>query len=482
MRRGLFIVVAIACSAIAAPSASAALQGPVYPVPGGLATGHGGNTCHALSDNDGAGGKNNGGEGLGQTWVYGGDTDTTPAAGCPADLANPTPTNFDTTRFDNLYWGASVPPALALDGDIDDVPDPETDAEVMTLVPNDDAGPNLSNFAGGVVAWTGVTNMNWCNPGACAFQNSPVNTRLILTIRDQAGNPVALTDASTISGITNPGEVGAVVEIDGTTVQRFSANWLFEAERPATAPGPPGFQPALDMFNSLNHPNPPTSASGFNTQMSFGGGFWYEGKDPTSSFTFPAPQNGVPVTFTSTSSDPDGTIASQAWDLDNDGLFDDGTDPTATQTYGPGTHTVRLQVTDDDGETAVSQQTFTINQPQPPPDTTAPTATLTLTKAKLLRILAKGLKGKLNVNEAARTVLKVTLPRALAKRLKLRGAIGSVTVVHPAAGNRSFTIKIKPKAKRKLKKQKSVKFIVAGPVVDTAGNRRPVKKSLTARK
>ena len=63
-----------------------------------------------------------------------------------------------------------------------------------------------------------------------------------------------------------------------------------------------------------------------------------------------------------------------------------------------------------------------------------------------------------------------------------RGAIGSVTVVHTAAGSKAFTIKIKPKAKRKLKRQRSVKFIVAGTAADTAGNKKPVKKSLTARK
>ena len=56
------------------------------------------------------------------------------------------------------------------------------------------------------------------------------------------------------------------------------------------------------------------------------------------------------VTFTSTSADPDGTIAAYAWDLDNDGTFDDGVGPTAQRSFPNGsTYTVRLRVTDGNG-------------------------------------------------------------------------------------------------------------------------------------
>jgi glucose/arabinose dehydrogenase/PKD repeat protein len=47
------------------------------------------------------------------------------------------------------------------------------------------------------------------------------------------------------------------------------------------------------------------------------------------------------------SNDPDpGETLSYAWDLDNDGRFDDSTEPSPTRTYGVGTHTARLRVTD----------------------------------------------------------------------------------------------------------------------------------------
>ena len=49
---------------------------------------------------------------------------------------------------------------------------------------------------------------------------------------------------------------------------------------------------------------------------------------PQASFTSspPNPVVGAPVTFRSTSRDPDGRVVSHAWDLDNDGAFDDGSD------------------------------------------------------------------------------------------------------------------------------------------------------------
>ena len=65
-------------------------------------------------------------------------------------------------------------------------------------------------------------------------------------------------------------------------------------------------------------------------------------------------------TFTSTSTDPDGTIVSTEWDLDDDGTFTDATGATASRAYGNGTHHVRVRVTDNDGNFAVRERTFTI--------------------------------------------------------------------------------------------------------------------------
>ena len=63
------------------------------------------------------------------------------------------------------------------------------------------------------------------------------------------------------------------------------------------------------------------------------------------------------------SSDSDGSIVSYAWDLDNDGQYDDATGATATfwatDLDGPSSQTVGLQVTDNDD--ATDEQGVTIS-------------------------------------------------------------------------------------------------------------------------
>ncbi|HVJ61139.1 MAG TPA: collagenase, partial [Tahibacter sp.] len=77
---------------------------------------------------------------------------------------------------------------------------------------------------------------------------------------------------------------------------------------------------------------------------------------PTANFGFAA--NGLAVTFTDTSSDSDGTIASRQWN------FGDGSTSTATnpaKTYAAaGTYTVTLTVTDDRGGTATTTRSVTV--------------------------------------------------------------------------------------------------------------------------
>jgi len=99
---------------------------------------------------------------------------------------------------------------------------------------------------------------------------------------------------------------------------------------------------------------------------------------PQASFDYsPAsPQTGREVSFTSTSSDGDGGIASEAWDLDGDGQFDDADGPTATHTFTTtGEHTVALRVTDTSGATDESATTINVSNP-------APTATISYSPAQ----------------------------------------------------------------------------------------------------
>jgi len=78
----------------------------------------------------------------------------------------------------------------------------------------------------------------------------------------------------------------------------------------------------------------------------------------TASFTVvPAkPVAGEQATLTSTSFDPDGPIASQTWDLDGDGAFDDASGDLVRFTWPKeGTYPVALRVTDSDGVATIGR-------------------------------------------------------------------------------------------------------------------------------
>jgi hypothetical protein len=75
-----------------------------------------------------------------------------------------------------------------------------------------------------------------------------------------------------------------------------------------------------------------------------------DNRPPTASFVFfPAgPIAGEPITFVSTSTDPDSPIpgSSLHWDLNGDGAFDDAEGSSATTSFAtPGTYSVSLRIT-----------------------------------------------------------------------------------------------------------------------------------------
>jgi large repetitive protein len=72
---------------------------------------------------------------------------------------------------------------------------------------------------------------------------------------------------------------------------------------------------------------------------------------PGEIFTSPEfPIKNQPIQLTSTAGDPDGDALSYAWDLDNDGQFDDSTSPNPTTSFATtGEKTIGLRVTDSGG-------------------------------------------------------------------------------------------------------------------------------------
>lgn len=71
---------------------------------------------------------------------------------------------------------------------------------------------------------------------------------------------------------------------------------------------------------------------------------------------------GALLTFTNSSSDPGNDVLSYAWDLDNNGFFNDDFNQTTFPAvfYPNGTHTVWLRVSDPDGGVSTQSLTFTI--------------------------------------------------------------------------------------------------------------------------
>jgi len=80
------------------------------------------------------------------------------------------------------------------------------------------------------------------------------------------------------------------------------------------------------------------------------------------------PQVGQLVTFNGqTSSDPDGTIASYRWDIDNNGTIDSTSSLFQSSYAAAGTYTVKLTVFDNLGSSNSATATVTVSQTPPPP-------------------------------------------------------------------------------------------------------------------
>jgi hypothetical protein len=88
------------------------------------------------------------------------------------------------------------------------------------------------------------------------------------------------------------------------------------------------------------------------------------GQPPVASYTFApaAPRVNDPVAFTSTSTDADGSLGELAWDLNGDGVYDNGSGPTALRSFAAaGSYVVGLRVTDNDGAVSFYSQTVPVS-------------------------------------------------------------------------------------------------------------------------
>lgn len=145
-----------------------------------------------------------------------------------------------------VYWGPHAQGfMLSLDGCDYLLP-----GEMMTF------NPTLSNLPGGVAVWSGATQIY--NAQFFYYQPLP-NTTFTLTVTDEVGDPLPLTDATTLGLDAN---VGAVLAVTGGMT--FNTNSIFKVE---------SGQPAYEFYNIY-----PTAGNNACTSMYTG---FYYNEPPT---------------------------------------------------------------------------------------------------------------------------------------------------------------------------------------------------------
>jgi PKD repeat protein len=216
-------------------------------------------------------------------------------------------------------------------------------------------------------------------------------------------------------------------------------------------------------------------------------------RPPLADFTLSTatPQRGEPVGLNSTSSDPDGgPIASAAWDLDGDGAFDDATGPDATASFdSAGARRVGLKVRDAGGDTGIRYTRLVVGPdmfvpPATPAETAAPEPTsvphgdvlppvakplalkVSVAKVKLAALLSRGLVIRPGCELKCRARVAIAVDKKTAKRLKLR----TTELGHAAGTATTIKVKLSAKARKALRKVRSVRLKVA-VVATGAGGR-----------
>jgi large repetitive protein len=193
---------------------------------------------------------------------------------------------------------------------------------------------------------------------------------------------------------------------------------------------------------------------------------------PQASFSIApaAPLDGDSLTLSSTSSDPDGPLGEQQWDLDGDGQYDDASGAVVARAYDTGGHIVRLRVTDARGAVATAARNINVLK-RPPKFLTGVKVTLfgnlTRSGVRLKRLVVRT-PGKATAKISCRGRKCPRAARAASKRpvrtARLRftrfersfpaGTVITVTVTRPGYIGQKTTIKVRGQLRRYIRKDR----------------------------
>jgi hypothetical protein len=186
------------------------------------------------------------------------------------------------------------------------------------------------------------------------------------------------------------------------------------------------------------------------------------------------------TTLTSTSTDPDGGGVVSAWDLDGDGAFDDATGPTAVATMT--TNRVGLKVRDAGGDSGIRYVALDVvaalaQNPQGPEAPKSFTFKPTIRTPKLASLLSRGLTFNTGCPAGCKVTATIGVDKRTAKRLGLRS-----TVLGSGKGTTRVTVKLTPKARKALRRARSVRLKVALVATAADGRISTLTKSLTVKR
>ncbi len=178
-----------------------------------------------------------------------------------------------------------------------------------------------------------------------------------------------------------------------------------------------------------------------------------------------------PVTLAAGASDPDGSVAGFAFDLNGDNAFElaTGVAPSTTTRFtSAGSKTVRVRATDDRGAAGIGQATVLVRA-------FAVTGSVR-SKQKLKTVRKKGLKAVARCPDGCKLRADLVVDGKSAKKLKINRK-GKATVLGTAratlVAGRSTTVTVKPskKLRKRLKQIKGLKLSVKLSARDAFANR-----------